>query len=77
MSRKSKTREKQVRATPVSHSVRAGIFFPVGRVVRFLKNGNYARRVSEEAAVSLAAILEFLTYEILDMTVPIVRKRKM
>lgn len=50
-----------------SRSARAGLIFPVGRVHRFLKKGNYAQRIGSGAPVYLAGVLEYLTAEILDM----------
>ena len=50
-----------------SRSSRAGLQFPVGRVHRFLRKGNYAERVGAGAPVYLAAVLEYLTAEILEL----------
>ncbi|KAJ7436659.1 histone-fold-containing protein [Mycena galericulata] len=41
-----------------SRSAKAGLQFPVGRIHRLLKKGNYAPRVGTGASVYLAAILE-------------------
>ncbi|CAI9542116.1 unnamed protein product, partial [Staurois parvus] len=46
---------------------RAGLQFPVGRVHRLLRKGNYAERVGAGAPVYLAAVLEYLTAEILEL----------
>ncbi len=51
----------------VSRSAKAGLQFPVGRVSRFLKKGRYAPRVGAGSSVYLAAILEYLTAEILEL----------
>ena len=48
-------------------SSKAGLQFPVGRIGRFLKKGKYASRVGGGAPVYLAAILEYLTAEILEL----------
>ncbi|MBN3321207.1 H2A protein, partial [Atractosteus spatula] len=48
-------------------SSKAGLQFPVGRVHRLLRKGNYAERVGAGAPVYLAAVLEYLTAEILEL----------
>eukprot|EP01036_Dinobryon_divergens_P023965 gene23965-32367_t len=50
-----------------SKSSKAGLQFPVGRISRFLKKGKYASRIGAGAPVYLAAILEYLTAEILEL----------
>ena len=50
-----------------SRSSKAGLQFPVGRMGRYLKKGKYATRVGAGAPVYLAAILEYLTAEILEL----------
>ncbi|XP_033108115.1 late histone H2A.2.2-like [Anneissia japonica] len=50
-----------------SRSGRAGLQFPVGRVHRFLRKGSYAKRIGAGAPVYLAAVLEYLTAEILEL----------
>ncbi|XP_067878385.1 histone H2A-like [Heterodontus francisci] len=66
MSGRGKTGGKS-RAKAKSRSSRAGLQFPVGRVHRHLKKGNYAERVGAGAPVYLAAVLEYLTAEILEL----------
>ena len=50
-----------------SRSSRAGLQFPVGRIHRLLRKGNYAQRVGAGAPVYLAAVLEYLSAEILEL----------
>nr|XP_046235135.1 histone H2A-like [Scatophagus argus] len=57
----------KARAKAKSRSSRAGLQFPVGRVHRLLRKGNYAQRVGAGAPVYLAAVLEYLTAEILEL----------
>jgi len=50
-----------------SRSQKAGLTFPVGRLHRHLKEGQFAQRVGVGAPVYLAAVLEYLTAEILEL----------
>ena len=59
---KGKTAKKAV-----SRSAKAGLQFPVGRIARYLKQGKYATRVGAGAPVYLAAVLEYLTAEVLEL----------
>merc|ERR1711863_227374 len=49
-----------------SRSSRAGLQFPVGRIHRLLRKGNYAERVGAGAPVYLAAVMEYLAAEVLE-----------
>ena len=55
------------KAKAKSRSSRAGLQFPVGRIHRLLRKGNYAKRVGAGAPVYLAAVLEYLAVEVLDL----------
>ncbi|RXK35304.1 histone H2A.Z [Tremella mesenterica] len=51
-----------------TRSSKAGLQFPVGRVHRFLRNKNANHvRVGAKAAVYVAAIMEYLTAEVLEL----------
>ena len=50
-----------------TRSAKAGLTFPVGRVHRLLRRGNYAQRVGSGAPVYLTAVLEYLAAEILEL----------
>ena len=50
-----------------SRSTKAGLQFPVGRIARFLKVGRYAERIGAGAPVYLAAVLEYLAAEVLEL----------
>ena len=50
-----------------SRSSKAGLQFPVGRIGRFLKAGKYSQCVGAGAPVYLAAVLEYLTAEVLEL----------
>ncbi|XP_073821986.1 histone H2A-like [Musca autumnalis] len=63
----------KVKGKAKSRSNRAGLQFPVGRIHRLLRKGNYAERVvSTErvgagAPVYLAAVMEYLAAEVLEL----------
>ncbi|NXJ23889.1 H2A protein, partial [Dicrurus megarhynchus] len=50
-----------------SRSDRAGLLFPVGRVHRALRKGGYASRIGATAPVYLAAVLQYLLLEVLEL----------
>ncbi|KAF9809276.1 hypothetical protein SFRURICE_015739, partial [Spodoptera frugiperda] len=55
------------RAKNKSRSSRAGLQFPVGRIHKILRKGNYAPRIGSGAPIYLAAALEYLAAEILEL----------
>ncbi|KAG5363797.1 Histone H2A.Z [Yarrowia sp. B02] len=51
-----------------SHSSRAGLQFPVGRIKRYMKKSVQNKvRVGAKAAIYIAAVLEYLTAEVLEL----------
>ncbi|VVA98966.1 unnamed protein product [Arabis nemorensis] len=67
MSGRGKTLGSGVAKKSTTRSSKAGLQFPVGRIARFLKNGKYAERVGAGAPVYLAAVLEYLAAEVLEL----------
>ena len=55
------------KAKSKTRSARAGLQFPVGRVHRLLRKGNYAQRIGAGASVYLTAVMEYLCAEVLDL----------
>lgn len=47
-----------------SRSARAGVIFPVGRIHRHLKEGRFAERISSDAPVFMAAVLQQVVEEV-------------
>lgn len=63
-----KTGAGKGKKAPISRASRAGLQFPVGRIHRMLKSRIPADgRVGSTAAVYAAAILEYLTAEVLEL----------
>ena len=59
-----------------SRSAKAGLTFPVGRLHRLLRRGNYAQRIGSGAPVYLTAVLEYLAAEILELAGNAARDKK-
>merc|ERR1712071_513569 len=51
----------------VTSSAKAGLQFPVSCIDRYLRQGKYATRMGAGAPVYLAAVLEYLCAEILEL----------
>lgn len=58
---------KTTNSKAVSKSTRAGLQFPVGRVGRLLRHAHYTERVGAGSPVYLAAVLEYLAAEVLEL----------
>ncbi|XP_058135072.1 core histone macro-H2A.1 isoform X3 [Dasypus novemcinctus] len=55
------------KSTKTSRSAKAGVIFPVGRMLRYIKKGHPKYRIGVGAPVYMAAVLEYLTAEILEL----------
>ena len=50
-----------------TRSAKAGLTFPVGRIGRHMKKGRFAKRIGGGAPVYMAAVLEYLVAELLEL----------
>ena len=73
---KPKGRKAGKGGTVVSGSARAGITFPVSRCNRMLRQGRYARRLGGSAGAYMAAVLEYVAAEILELAAEQAEQKK-
>ena len=67
------------RATPAGRrtmSSKAKLIFPVSRLKRYLREDRFATKISPKSCVYLAAVLEYLTAEILDISSEVATQHK-
>ncbi|XP_078509368.1 core histone macro-H2A.1 isoform X2 [Lissotriton helveticus] len=55
------------KATKLSRSAKAGVIFPVGRMLRYIKKGHPKYRIGVGAPVYMAAVVEYLAAEVLEL----------
>lgn len=67
MAKEPRKNQKGEDGVTTTRSSKAGLQFPVGRIHRHLRDGRYARRVAGSSPVFLAAVLEYLVTEILEL----------
>ena len=58
---------KAVKRKAISRSQKAGLQFPVGRIHRYLRQCTHHYRIAAGAPVYQAAVMEYLTAEILEL----------
>ena len=61
-------RRRPVKKARVTKSTKGGLQFPVGRVSRKLRTYTRCRRVSAASGVYLAAVLEYLAVELVEIS---------
>lgn len=66
----------KVKGKSLSRSKRAGLVFPVGRIERYMRKGNYAERIGSGASVYFAAVMEYLCAEVLELAGDAARDNK-
>lgn len=66
----------KVKAKAKTLSSRSGVQFPVGLIHRLLRKGNYAERFGAGAPVYLAAVMEYLADEVLELAGNAARDKK-
>ncbi|XP_023819221.1 core histone macro-H2A.2 isoform X2 [Oryzias latipes] len=64
---KMSARGGKKKVTKLSRSSRAGVIFPVGRMMRYLRTGTHKYRIGMGAPVYMAAVIEYLAAEILEL----------
>jgi len=68
MSGKGKgARGKKAAGSKTSRSAKAGLTLPVGRLGTMMKRGRFAKRIGGGAPVYMAAVLEYLVAELLEL----------
>ena len=58
---------KEAKAKNVPRQDRAGITFGVGRTASAMRKGKYADRISPGSAIFMAAVLEYVVAEVLEL----------
>uniref|UniRef100_A0A8C6H4Z5 Macro domain-containing protein n=1 Tax=Mus spicilegus TaxID=10103 RepID=A0A8C6H4Z5_MUSSI len=69
-------RSGKKKMSKLSQSAKAGVIFPVGRLMRYLKKGTFKYRISVGAPVYMAAVTEYLAAEILELARNAARNKK-
>ena len=65
---KSKGGRGIVGTQPQTNSAKAGLHFPVGRITTLLKKRKRTARTSVKAGIAMAAIIEYLMAEVIELS---------
>ena len=76
MSGKGKAGRGKKSSKSTTRSAKAGLQFPVGRVGRYMRDQRIAGRIGAGAPVYMAAVLEYLAAEILELAGNAARDQK-
>ena len=60
----------------VSRSEKAGLVFPVGRISSYMRTGGFSKMIGATAPVYLAAVMEYVIQEIIEVAWECVKKEK-
>lgn len=55
-------------------SFKAGLIFPVGRIARYLKEGQYSKKITDKCVIYFTAILEFIISQVINSSVKVTKK---
>ncbi|CAF1433614.1 unnamed protein product [Adineta ricciae] len=72
----AQNKSKSTNGRRTSRSQQSGLLFPVSRVENRLREGRYASRISPQAAIHLAGVLEYLVAETLELAGDMCRQSK-
>lgn len=70
------TPRKSAKKVSKKSASKSSLIFPVGRIGTMLRKGRYSKRVSRGAATFLAASLEFLTSEVVELASKTVKGKR-